>query len=96
MQIAYGKNTPTAATDPEVVEVRQIMETITKVLRSGNYLADWIPWLKYFPWYGQELRRGYEKSKRLNTSHLNRVRQQTVRSVLPILTCRLICSTAEQ
>ncbi|KAJ8579865.1 cytochrome P450 [Rhizopogon salebrosus TDB-379] len=77
MQIAYGKNTPTAATDPEVVEVRQIMETITKVLRSGNYLVDWIPWLKYFPWYGRELRRGYEKSKRLNTSHLNRVRQQT-------------------
>ncbi|KAJ8580951.1 cytochrome P450 [Rhizopogon salebrosus TDB-379] len=76
MKVAYGKNTPTVATDPEVVEIRQITETIVKVPGSGNYLVDLIPWLKYLPWYGQELRRGYEKSERLNTSQLNHVRQQ--------------------
>jgi hypothetical protein len=96
MKVAYGKNTPTAATDPEVVEIRQITEAMVKVLGSGNYLVDSIPWLKYLPWYGQELRRGYEKSERLNTSQLNHVRQQIVRFVLPIFRCYLICSTAGQ
>jgi hypothetical protein len=96
MKVAYGKNTPTAATDPEVVEVRQIMNIFGEVLRSGNYLVESIPWLKYLPWYGQELRRGYEKSERLNINHMNRVRQQIVRFVLSILTCCLICFTADQ
>jgi hypothetical protein len=86
MKVAYGKNTPTAATDPEVVEVRQIVKIFGEVMRSGNYLVESIPWLKYLPWYGRELRRGREKSERLSTSHMNRVRQQIVSFVLQILT----------
>ncbi|OJA08123.1 hypothetical protein AZE42_08433 [Rhizopogon vesiculosus] len=76
MKVAYGKNTPTAATDPEVIEVRQVMEILQTVLGSGTYLVDSIPWLKYLPWYGQELKHGYEISKRIHTSQLNRVKQR--------------------
>ncbi|OJA08119.1 hypothetical protein AZE42_08437 [Rhizopogon vesiculosus] len=79
MEVAYGKNTSTVATDLEVIEVRQIMDMLRTVGRSAPYLVDSIPWLKYLPWYGQELRHGYEMAKRLHTSQLNRVKQQMVR-----------------
>ncbi|OJA08122.1 hypothetical protein AZE42_08434 [Rhizopogon vesiculosus] len=76
MKVAYGKNTPTAATDPEVIEVRRIMAISRTVMGSGTYLVESIPWLKYLPWYGQELKRGYESVNRLNISRLNHVKQQ--------------------
>ncbi|OAX37092.1 cytochrome P450 [Rhizopogon vinicolor AM-OR11-026] len=75
-KVAYGKNTPTAATDPEVVEVRRITAMARTVMGSGTYLVESIPWLKYLPWYGRELKREYENIKRLNTSQLNNVKQQ--------------------
>ncbi|KAJ8595262.1 cytochrome P450 [Rhizopogon salebrosus TDB-379] len=80
MKVTYGKNTPTAATDSEAIEIRQIMLMFRAAIRSGAYLVDSIPWLKHLPWYGQELRRGGEMFKRLNTNNLNRVRQQIVQS----------------
>ncbi|OAX37091.1 cytochrome P450 [Rhizopogon vinicolor AM-OR11-026] len=75
-EVAYGKNTPTVVTDLEVIEIRQIMDMLRTVWRSATYLVESIPWLKYLPWYGQELRHGYEIAKRLHTSQLNRVKQQ--------------------
>ena len=60
------------------------------VLGYATYLVESIPWLKYLPWYGQELKRGYESSKRIHTSQLNRVKQQMVRIALP-LTIFLYC-----
>jgi len=72
MKIAYGKDTPTTATDTEVIEVRQLMAIFRKVLRSGTYIVEWMPCLKYVPWYGRELKVGYEGGKRLDASHLNR------------------------
>jgi len=78
MKIAYGKNTPTAATDPEVIETLRGVALVRKTLRSSPHLVEWIPWLKYIPWYGQELKSGYKSGVRLNTGHLNRVRQEMV------------------
>ncbi|KAG0705769.1 cytochrome P450 [Suillus ampliporus] len=64
MKVAYGKNTPTSATDPEVIEVGELMVMAGKILHPGNYyLVDSIPWLKYLPW-------------QLNVDHLNRVKEQ--------------------
>ncbi|KAJ8587523.1 cytochrome P450 [Rhizopogon salebrosus TDB-379] len=76
MKITYGKNTPTSATDPEVLQIRQIIRVLRTVLAPGAYLVDTIPWLRYFPWYGQGLKQEFEKSRQLYTTQLNRVKQQ--------------------
>jgi hypothetical protein len=97
MKVTYGKNTPTAATDSGAIEIRQIMLMFRAAIRSGAYLVDSIPWLKHLPWYGQELKRGGETFKRLNTNNLNRVRQQiVVRITLLIFTYSLIRPAAKQ
>ncbi|KAJ8584907.1 cytochrome P450 [Rhizopogon salebrosus TDB-379] len=76
MKVAYGKNTPTSATDPEVLQIRQIIRVVRTVVIPGTYMVDTIPWLRYFPWYGQGLKQEFEKSKQLYTNQLNRVKQQ--------------------
>ncbi|KAG1727108.1 cytochrome P450 [Suillus lakei] len=76
MKVAYGKNTPTSATDPEIRSVRQRFEKLHITLRPGAYLVDSIPWLKYLPWYGRDLRQEFEMSRRLYTNQLSRVQQQ--------------------
>jgi hypothetical protein len=78
MKVAFGKNTPTSATDPEVGQIRQLAEIGRKTLRPDAYLVESIPWLKYLPWYGQELKHTFERSRRLYTSQLNRVKEQIV------------------
>ena len=47
MKVAYGKDTPTSATDPDVQEAHQAIGRIREVLRPGAYLVDSFPWLKY-------------------------------------------------
>ncbi|KAG2067027.1 cytochrome P450 [Suillus decipiens] len=76
MKITYGKTTPTSATDPEIKEIRQLLWRFSTILRHGNYLVDSIPWLKYLPWYAPELRDDFQRTKRLYTDQLNRVRHQ--------------------
>ncbi|KAG1757058.1 cytochrome P450 [Suillus lakei] len=76
MKVAYGKTTPTSATDPEVVEIHQRVQKASVFLRPGAYLVDTIPWLKYLPWYGRDLKRGFERFKKLNIGQLNRVKEQ--------------------
>ena len=78
MKIAYGKNTPTASTDPEVIEMLRGTALFRRATLSGPYLVEWIPWLKYIPWYGKELKAAYERRVRLNAGFLNRVKQEMV------------------
>ncbi|KAG2034133.1 cytochrome P450 [Suillus americanus] len=75
-KVAYGKTTPTSATDPEARLIRENFQLLRKTLRPGAYLVDVIPWLKYLPWYGQELKQGFERNRQLNTDQLNRVKRQ--------------------
>ncbi|KAG0694198.1 cytochrome P450 [Suillus ampliporus] len=76
MKVAYGKTTPTSATDPEVIDVTKLVRKIREIIQPGTYLVDSIPWLKYLPWYGRDLKRGFEMGKKLNMSHMNRVKEQ--------------------
>ncbi|KAG0700993.1 cytochrome P450 [Suillus ampliporus] len=77
MKVAYGKTTPTSATDLEVIEVNELVIQAAQILRRpGAYLVDSIPWLKYLPWYGRDLRRGFERGEKVNVNHLNRVKEQ--------------------
>ncbi|KAG2119197.1 cytochrome P450 [Suillus clintonianus] len=76
MKVAYGKTTPASATDPEVRQAQEHFQILRTTLRPGAYLADFIPWLKYLPWYAQDLKRRFEKDKQIHTDQLNRVKRQ--------------------
>ncbi|KAG2755128.1 hypothetical protein P692DRAFT_201851407 [Suillus brevipes Sb2] len=83
--VAYGKTTPTSATDPDAILVRENFQILRKTMRPGAYLVDMIPWLKYLPWYAQDLKRGFERNRQLNTDQLNRVKQQIVVAIAGVL-----------
>ncbi|KAG1742246.1 cytochrome P450 [Suillus paluster] len=76
MKVAYGKTTPTSATDPEVIQLRKHLRVFREAVLPGTYLVDMMPWLKYLPWYGRELRQGFEGNRQLYIYQLNRVKQQ--------------------
>ncbi|KAG1841527.1 cytochrome P450 [Suillus subalutaceus] len=76
LKVTYGKNTPTSATDPDVIEALQMMRRLIEIMRPGAYLVDSIPWLKYLPWYGRDLKLEFESRKKFNLGQLNRVREQ--------------------
>lgn len=76
MKIAYGKTTPTSATDPEIREVRELSRRFRPIMRRGHYLMDFIPWLQYLPGYAPELKDEFERTKRLFTGQLNHVKLQ--------------------
>ncbi|KAG1750446.1 cytochrome P450 [Suillus paluster] len=81
MKVAYGKNAPTSATDPEVIEITEVVKMVNRMLHPGAYLVNSIPWLKYLPWYGQDVKRGFERGKKLNVGQLNRVKEQMQNNV---------------
>ncbi|KAG2121715.1 cytochrome P450 [Suillus cothurnatus] len=76
MKIAYGKTTPTSATDPEVKRVTELADKVRTALHPGAYLVDSIPWLKYLPWYARELRDSCRDSQKLFIEQLGRLKQE--------------------
>jgi hypothetical protein len=83
-KMAYGKDTPTS--DTYVKDARRSLEVFRVAVRPGAYLVDSIPWLKYIPWYGQELKREFKSSRRIYINQLNRVKEQLVRTTFPTYT----------
>ncbi|KAG0708197.1 cytochrome P450 [Suillus ampliporus] len=75
-KFAFGKTTPTSATDPEVIEANQFARLTSEASRPDAYLVDLIPWLKYLPWYGRDLKQGFEMFMKVNMGYLNRVKEQ--------------------
>ncbi|OAX33123.1 cytochrome P450, partial [Rhizopogon vinicolor AM-OR11-026] len=75
-KMAYGKDMPTSGTDTEVKDIRRFLEVFRVAVRPGAYLVDSIPWLKYIPWYGQELKREFKSSRRIYINQLNCVKEQ--------------------
>ncbi|KAG2093153.1 cytochrome P450 [Suillus discolor] len=76
MKVAYGKTTPTSATDPEVKRVAKFADKFRTVLHPGAYLVDSIPWLKYLPWYARDLRDGCRDSQELFIELFDRLKQE--------------------
>jgi len=62
------------------------MKVAVAALRPGAYLVESLPWLRYLPFYGLELKRGFESGKQLTSRKLNRVKRDIVRIALPIFT----------
>ncbi|EIW77877.1 cytochrome P450 [Coniophora puteana RWD-64-598 SS2] len=71
LQVAYGKDTLTRASDPSVQQVQDQNERLRLVMSPGAYLVDTIPMLKYLPWYARRLKDGFKKDKELFESHLD-------------------------
>ncbi|KAG1743394.1 cytochrome P450 [Suillus lakei] len=76
MKVAYGKTTSTSATDPEIREARQLIRRFRTLLHPGAYWVESIPWLRYLPGYAPELKDEFERTMRLYTEQLNRVKLQ--------------------
>ena len=85
-KMAYGNDMPTSGTDTEVKDIRRFLEVFRVAVRPGAYLVDSIPWLKYIPWYGQELKREFKSSRRIYINQLNCVKEQLVRTTFPTYT----------
>lgn len=75
MSITYGKTTPTAYTDPEVVQINRGMSRFGQAMRPGAYLVDTYPILKYVPGYLTELKKWHQEELALFQGQLNVVRE---------------------
>lgn len=82
MSITYGKVTPTAYGDPEVVAVTRVLDRLTRALLPGAYLVDTYPILKYVPGYLSELKKWHREEIALYQRQLDVVREQMVNKIL--------------
>lgn len=78
MSITYGKTTPTAYSDPEVVAVNCCLSRFGEAIRPGAYLVDTYPILKYIPGYLTQLKKWHQEELALYQGQLNSVREQMV------------------
>ncbi|KAG2050656.1 cytochrome P450 [Suillus hirtellus] len=83
MKVAYGKTTPTSATDPDVVALRRRIwfSQRAMLMYPGTYLVNAIPWLKYLPWYARDLKQEFEREKKLNIGRLDLVKEKMQKDV---------------
>ena len=79
LRVAYGKTSPTSSDDLDVVRLRRVLVNFQTALRPGAYLVDRIPWLKYVPGYGRQLKEFHRYELALFRDQLNRVRDDMVR-----------------
>ncbi|EIW74037.1 cytochrome P450 [Coniophora puteana RWD-64-598 SS2] len=75
LQVAYGKMSPTSASDPDVQAVHRSLDRIRIALQPNAYLVDSYPFLKYLPWYGTALKKGYDVDSALYMRQLATVRE---------------------
>ncbi|EIW77879.1 cytochrome P450 [Coniophora puteana RWD-64-598 SS2] len=80
LKVAYGKSKPANTSDPEVQDIERSMAMMRDAIRPGAYLVDYAPfrWLKYMPWYGQELRKTHETDTKLFVGHLENVQNKLI------------------
>ncbi|KAG2342607.1 cytochrome P450 [Suillus weaverae] len=72
LRMTYGKSTPTANTDPEVVGMKLVVERFGIVMQPGAYLVDRIPILRYVPWYGRQLKAWFREEYELVLGQMER------------------------
>ncbi|KAG2075789.1 cytochrome P450 [Suillus decipiens] len=81
IRVTYGKSTPTANTDPEVVGVRRVAERVLSTIRPGAYLVDRVPLLRYLPGYGKQLYEWHREELQLYRHQLMRVQSEMDRNI---------------
>ena len=78
MNFTYGKTTPTAYTDPEVIAMNHFIKRVNLALRPGAYLVDSYPIVKRVPYYLNELRKWHLEELASFQGLVYVVRQQLV------------------
>lgn len=81
LRVTYGMASPTSNDDPEVVRIRQVLGNFQTVMRPGAYLVERIPWLRYVPGYGRQLKEFHQFELALFRDQLNRVREDMVSAI---------------
>ncbi|KAG1768299.1 cytochrome P450 [Suillus occidentalis] len=76
LRVAYGKSTPTANADPEVVRIHKVVEHFHATILPGAYLVDRVPLLRYLPGYGKQLREWHHEELELFRHQLRRVKSE--------------------
>ncbi|KAG1731326.1 cytochrome P450 [Suillus paluster] len=76
LRITYGKSTPTANTDPEVIGMNLVLERFGLVMQPGAFLVDRIPILRYVPWYGRQLKTWFREEHELGLGQMERVKNE--------------------
>lgn len=74
LRMTYGKSTPTASTDPEVIGMKLVVERFGIVMQPGAFLVDRIPILRYVPWYGRQLKAWFREEYELVLGQMERVK----------------------
>jgi hypothetical protein len=85
MSISYGKTTPTAYTDPEVVAVNTALTRFGRTVKPGAYLVDTFPILRFVPGYLSQLKAWHQEEYALFDGQLDVVRRQMVRKFILVL-----------
>jgi cytochrome P450 len=81
LRMTYGKSTPTANTDPEVVGMKRVVEHFGIVMQPGAFLVDRIPILRYVPWYGRQLKAWFREEYELVLGQMERVKKEIASGV---------------
>ncbi|KAG1750413.1 cytochrome P450 [Suillus paluster] len=76
LQMSHVKNTVLEILDDPDNFQNHVTRMLVKIMRPGAYLVDTIPWLKYLPWYGRDLKLGFERTTKHNMRRMNCVKKQ--------------------
>jgi len=96
LRVAYGKSTPTAYADPEIVRIHNVLDHFQIAMRPGAYLVDRVPLLRYLPGYGKQLYEWHQEELQLFRQQLGRVKSEVEQSKAgPSFTKSLLENTEE-
>jgi len=76
LRVTYGKSSPTAINDPEVVRIHQVMARIQIAMRPGSFLVDRVPLLRYLPGYANQLTKWHHEELGLYRQQLGHVKSE--------------------
>ncbi|KAG1731334.1 cytochrome P450 [Suillus paluster] len=76
MSFTYGKTTPTAYSDPEIVTLNKYLARFGRAIRPGAYLVDTYPILRFIPGYLSELKVWHQEDLTFFNGQLDVVRSQ--------------------
>ncbi|EGN94234.1 hypothetical protein SERLA73DRAFT_171698 [Serpula lacrymans var. lacrymans S7.3] len=96
LRVTYGKTTPTAVTDPEMVAILKVVDHFQTVMRPGNFLVDRFPLLKYIPGYGRILEKWHQEELALFHDHMDRVKRNMAEGKAEACFMRYMLENAEK
>ncbi|KAF8549254.1 cytochrome P450 [Imleria badia] len=76
LRMVYGKSVPTSNDDPELSRIHQAARNFGRSMRPGAYLVDLLPFLKWIPGYGRELKEFYNFEMQLFRDQMERVQSE--------------------